>query len=116
MKGWGMIPPQDCSGVSFTVKGVVIGENGIPIEGASIRAFNNGSYELPPFDVLARSNQGGYFETESITSFACTEFTIEISASGYQDQSVTYYPPGEDWPDEIPKSLIITLNATENGP
>jgi hypothetical protein len=103
--------PQDCGGTTVTVNGVIVNEQGIPIAGAKIRAFHRGR-----FDITARSNQGGYFETEGVFTFACYQFTIEISAPGYQDQRVTYHPPGGGWPDEIPKSLIITLNPTENGP
>ncbi|MBI5957804.1 MAG: carboxypeptidase regulatory-like domain-containing protein [Chloroflexi bacterium] len=110
--GWG-IPPQDCMGTTFSVKGYVTDEDGTAIDGAEINAFNTGSYELPPFNVIAVSDERGYFETPSAYSFACTPFEVRVSAAGYQTQNLTFYPPGEEWPDELPESLTITLIARD---
>jgi hypothetical protein len=110
----GIIPPQDCGKSIFSVKGFVNDEKGSPIQGAEIHAFNSGSYELPPFDVVAVSDEIGHFATQNVSSFACTPFDVEISAPSFQDQKSTFYPPGEQWPDELPESLTITLSANDS--
>ena len=101
--------PQDCMGVTFNIKGYVVDSAGNPISSVRIRAFNHGSFEKPPFDVEATSDQSGYFETEYVFSYACTPFEIEISAEGYQLQTLTHEPPGEQWPNELPDNLSITM-------
>lgn len=103
------IPPQDCGGVNFTVKGTVKNEQGQPLENVTVRVYNNGSYELPPFDVTVASNSQGYFETEQLYSYGCTEFMINFSSKGYVIQELTYYPHYEAGTPAIPEQLNVVL-------
>jgi len=100
---------QDCEGVSFTVKGYVLDSSQRPLAGASINVRNQGSFELPPFEVTALSDETGYFETESVYSYACTPFTVEISSLGYVTQTLRYAPPYEAFADELPDEITIQL-------
>ena len=100
---------HDCGGVSFTVKGYVLDSSERPLAGAAIRMWNQGSFELPPFEVTALSDETGYFETESAYSYACTPFTVEISSLGYVSQTLRYAPPYEGFADELPDEITIQL-------
>lgn len=110
------IPPQDCSGRDFSVKGKVINEAEEPISGAMMRAHGAKCYEAAAFDFTAVSNENGYFETDGVFRFACCEFDVEVSAEEYATQTFLFNPPGEEWPDELPKELIITLENNEHEP
>lgn len=98
-------------GSTFSIKGKLTTEAGDALPGARILAFNEGSFEKPAFRVQATSDGQGFFETASVFSYACTSFQVEISASGYQTQRLTFYPPGEQWPGELPSELNLTLIA-----
>src|SRR5690349_17664137 len=98
---------QDCSLSTFKVIGYVKDQVGNPISEVTISARNNGSFEKLPFNVMATSDASGYFETESASSFACTPFEVTISADGYKTIQDSYYPPGEEWPHELPPELTI---------
>jgi carboxypeptidase family protein len=100
---------QDCSLSTFKVVGYVNDQAGNPIEGATITAYNNGSFEKPPFNVTTTSDANGYFETEAASSFACTPFVVIVSADGYKSFQEQYYAPGEEWPHELPPEVTITL-------
>lgn len=96
-------------GSTFSVKGTVTTEQDITLAGVEVHAFNKGSFEKPEFNVIAISDEHGYFETESVFSYACSQFQVEISAEGYQKQQLTFYPPGKEFSDELPETLDITL-------
>jgi hypothetical protein len=100
---------QDCSLSTFKVIGYIKNQAGNPIEGATITAYNNGSFEKAPFKITATSDANGYFETESVSSFACTLFEVIVSAEGYKTFPEQYYPPGEEWPHELPPEVTIAL-------
>jgi hypothetical protein len=100
---------QDCSLSTFKVIGHVKDQAGNPIKGATITAYNNGSFEKAPFKFTATSDASGHFETESASSFACTPFEVTISADGYKPIQDSYYPPGEEWPHELPPEVTIAL-------
>lgn len=102
---------QDCIGVTFSVVGRVVDQAGNPIPGAAINAYNNGSFAKPPFNVTAQSDENGHFETERVMSFACTTFEVLVSANGFKSYTTTYYPPGEQWPNELPAEITITLES-----
>lgn len=108
------IPPQDCMGTDFSVKGRVRNEAGAPVSGAKIRAYGDECYEAVAFDFTAVSNMNGYFQTEEVFRFACCEFNVEVSAEGYPTQTFVFNPPGEQWPDELPEELIVTLGTRQN--
>jgi hypothetical protein len=105
------LSPQDCGGSDFPIKGQVIDKAGEPISGATIRAHGYECYEAEAFDFTVVSDENGHFETEEIFRFACCEFNVEVSAEGYTTQSFVFYPRGEQWPDELPKELVVTLQA-----
>jgi hypothetical protein len=100
---------QDCIGVSFKVVGRVVNSVGSPIAGASVAAYNKGSYGMRPFVATVLSDANGYFETDSVSSFACTPFEVHVSAVGYTSYRTMYYPPGEEWPHELPDEITVTL-------
>jgi hypothetical protein len=102
---------QDCMAVTFHVAGRIVDQAGNPVPGATINAYNEGSYELAPFNVTALSDMSGHFETEAATSYACTYFQLVVTAAGFKSYSVTYVPPGEQWPDELPAEMIVTLES-----
>ena len=103
------IPPQDCMGITFGVEGYIVDEVENPIPNAKIRAWNNGSYEKPAFDHHTTSNEDGSFKTESAFSYGCVSFQVEVSAEGYETQTLTFYPPSEGFDDELPAELTIQL-------
>jgi len=105
------IPPQDCGGSDFSVKGQVSNKAGEPVSGATIRAYGYECYEAEAFKFTVASDANGYFESEEIFRFACCEFNVEISAAGYTTRSFVFYPQGEQWPDELPKELVVTLQT-----
>jgi hypothetical protein len=93
---------QDCMGITFSVSGYVVdATTGKPIADATIHVWNRGSFERPDFDLYATSSNQGYFQTESVFSYGCTVFQVEVSANAYATQVMTYTPPaGEGWNDE----------------
>jgi hypothetical protein len=105
---------QDCIGVTFSVKGYIVDSAGHPVQGATIHVYNQGDFEKPPLELLVMSDQTGYFQTDSVFSYACTKFEVDASAPGYQLQPMTFYPPAnEGWPNLLPSELRITLQTAE---
>jgi hypothetical protein len=103
---------QDCMGTSFVVKGYILDAGGRPISNATVKAWNDGSFEKPAFSLIAVTDANGYFQTDSVFSYGCTPFEVEVAAEGYKAISVEYYPPaGEGWPDELPDEIQITLQS-----
>ena len=105
------IPPQDCSGRDFTIKGQVVDTEQNPIAGATLYAFGNDSFEKPGFDITVITDDLGYFESEPVFRYACSEFAVKITADGYQNQEFTFNPPGEMWPAELPEELLIVMQS-----
>jgi nitrate reductase NapE component len=110
--GFPLIIPQDCMGITYEIEGFVSDADGIPIADATIRAWNDGSFEKPPFDFQVNTDEDGYFLTSPANSFACTPFQVEVSAEGYETVTLQYYPVGEDFPDELPDVITVQLTAT----
>ena len=102
---------QDCSLSTFKVVGYVNDQAGNPISGATITAYNNGSFEKLPFNVTTTSDVNGHFETEAASSFACTPFEVVVSAEGYKTHQETFHPPGKEQVYELPPEVTFTLEA-----
>lgn len=102
---------QDCMGGTVWVTGYVVdAATGTPIHNATIRVWNNGSFEVQAFNLNATSNSEGYFETDSAFSYACTAFQVQVSAEGYASTTLTFYPPtAEGWKGELPSPLRVEL-------
>lgn len=98
-------------GVTFRVEGYVIDEQEVPISNAQIRAWNAGSFERPPFDLVATSDETGYFQTESTFSYGCTSFEIEVVADSFVTQTLTYYPPTTEFVNELPEEITVVLKS-----
>ncbi|MCB9458347.1 MAG: hypothetical protein H6670_01770 [Anaerolineaceae bacterium] len=105
---------QDCMGVTFRVEGFIVDEQGMPIEGAAIRAWNNGSYGEPPFEFNVASDENGYFQTDNTFSYGCTSFQIDIIADSYVTQTLTYYPPANENTNELPEEITVVLQSATN--
>jgi hypothetical protein len=106
------VPPQDCIGTDFRLRGQIVNAQHEPIEGATARIFNNGSYERPAFDTTTVSDEAGYFQMDSVFSYACTEFALEIKGAGYKAFSMDYYPPSsEGWPNMFVQDAQIVLES-----
>ncbi len=103
---------QDCMGSTFSVEGYVVNIQNTPIPGASIRVWNNGSFERPAFEYQVTSDEDGYFESESAFSYACTVFQVEVSAAGFETINLSYYPPGSEFTDEsvLPPQITVQLS------
>lgn len=106
-------PAQDCMAVTFSVAGYVVDADNNPIPNASIRAWNNGSFELPAFELTTTSNADGYFNTDSTFSYGCTSFQIEVAVEGYVTQTLVYYPPAMGFDDELPSEITVQLEAED---
>jgi len=100
---------QDCIGSTFSIAGHVQNEDGQPVPNARIHAAGPTCFEAEAFDFVVVTDAQGAFETESLFRFACCPFDVTVSAAGYPTQTHTFYSRGEDWPNEIPEDLIITL-------
>ena len=98
--------PQDCMAVSFSVQGYVVTEDHDPIHNASVHVWDDRSYELTAF-----TNDEGYFRTESVFSFACYEFQVEVFADGFVSKTFSYYPPAEGFSDELPNEMNVQLQS-----
>lgn len=108
---------QDCIGVNFSIRGHVTETTGEPIPEAIINVRNDGSYEQPPFDLTVTSNRDGYFETDSVFSYACTTFEVGVSADGFEPIVETYYPPSEEGLSPIlPNELSFILEQALDNP
>jgi hypothetical protein len=103
--------PQDCMGITFWVEGYIMDEADNPISNAEVRAWNEGSYEKPAFDHHTTSNGHGYFKTDGAFSYGCISFQVEVSAEGYETQTLKFYPPSEGFDDELPAELTIQLQV-----
>jgi hypothetical protein len=106
---------QDCLGGSFSVKGYVVDEQNNPIPNARIRAWNNGSFERPAFELDTMSNADGYFDTDSVFSYGCTTFQVEVFAPGFETTTLGFYPPTQGMPDELPSEIIVQLQPLADG-
>lgn len=101
---------QDCMGVTFSVQGYVVDETGNPIANAAIRVWNNGAYERPAFDLITTTDADGYFQTDSVFSYGCVSFQVEVFAVGYEIKTLTFYPPAnEGWSNELPDEITVQL-------
>lgn len=98
------MPAQDCMGNTFDVKGYVTDSQNNPIANASIRVWDEGKYEL-----RALTDERGYFRTESIFSFGCYAFQVEISVDGFESKILSYFPPSEGFTSELPDEITIQL-------
>jgi hypothetical protein len=99
------VPAQDCMGTTFTVKGYIINSENAPVPNAVVRAWNN----EPAFESVVKTDPAGFFETESLFSYSCYSFQIDVSAEGYESTSVTSHPYVFT---EFSEEITIQLEAT----
>jgi hypothetical protein len=103
-------PVQDCIGITFAVEGYVVDMEGNPIGGATVRVWNDGEFEQPPFTFDTASESNGYFSSEAAFSYACIPFQVEVDATGYMSINRTFYPPSnEGFTNTLPDELVIQL-------
>ena len=105
---------QDCYGVTFNVVGTIVNAQDTPIANATIRAWNEGSFERPAFNLNTLSDASGHFSTDNVFSYGCTEFYVEVSAEEFETQTLTFNPPGDSWLNPLPADLLIQLQAQAN--
>jgi hypothetical protein len=108
------IPPQDCISGSFVVKGYIVDQDNQPIADATIRIWNRIEFEgIPAFDEQLASDKAGYFESSLLSSFGCTPFQVEVHHEAFLPQTLTFYPPQEDWPNELPPEITVRLQTLD---
>jgi hypothetical protein len=98
---------QDCMGINYTIKGVVLDNKSQPIANAIVHAWNYDDFDQKPFGASGKTNSEGRFDLGKVYSFACTPFRVEAYAEGYNVEGLRSNPPAEYTPLEV--DLVIHL-------
>ena len=103
---------QDCMGSTVYVSGKVQDQDGSNISGASVLITNEENLYSDDFKEVLETNSDGRFESDSHFMYACDPIKVYVSATGYEEQTLTFHPIGEGYPDELPNEVVVILERT----